>query len=145
MTDDPQNKSAPLAVSKIPPYPIAVEIFMLESEPSEKGNPPKKEKPMKGSIVKMTDIGFLMKVETIRFYKVGETFIVQFRLPVVNADVRCQGKVVKTYDAVESIVAQGTSQKVEKLYTVEIHFKNIIAKEKTAIHSYLIKSGQKKF
>lgn len=121
MAENPQKKSAS-SISKIAPYPIAVEIFKEEGKP-----------PLKANIVKMTEIGFLMKIETIHFYKVGEVFTLQFKLPVVNSIVRCEGKVMKTYDA------------VDKLYTVEIHFKNIMDREKTAIVSYLSKSGQKKF
>lgn len=119
MAEKPKNEFA-AGVSKIPPYPIPVEIFKLEGKP-----------PLKGSIVKMTSIGFLMKVETLHFYKVAETFHLQFQLPVVSTVVRCEGKVMKTYDA------------VDKLYTVEIHFKNIMDREKNAIKSYLAKSGQR--
>lgn len=119
MAEKPKNEIA-AGISKIPPYPIPVEIFKIEGKP-----------PLKGNIVKMTQIGFLMRVETLHFYKVGETFHLQFQLPVVSTVVRCEGQVVKTYDA------------VEKLYTVEIHFKNILGREKMAIKSYLEKSGQK--
>lgn len=134
MAEDSQNKSATSGISKIPPYPIPIEISHIEEKP-----------PLKGNIVKMTEIGFLMKVETIHFYKVGEILKIQFKLPVVNTVVRCEGKVVKTYDAIDSIVDNVVSRTVEKLYTVEIHFRNIMEKEKASIISYLFKSGQKKF
>lgn len=117
------------SVHKIAPYPILVELTKVEGQP-----------PLKGSIVKMTEVGFLMKVDTIHFYKVGENLHLQFKLPVVNATVRCDGKVIKTYDAMEAV-----GELKGKLYTVEIHFKNIIEKEKAAVVSYLVKSGQKKF
>ncbi len=116
-------------VQKVAPYPIAVSITKVEGQP-----------PMKGSIVKMTEIGFLMKVDTINFYKVGENFHISFQLPVNHANVRCDGKVIKTYDSMEIV-----KETKEKLYTVEIDFKNMIEKEKNAIISYLVKSGQKKF
>lgn len=122
------GKTSPL-VHKVAPYPIAIELTKVEGQP-----------PMKGSIVKMTEVGFLMKVDTIHFYKVGENIHLTFKLPVVNSTVRCDGKVIKTYDAMEAV---GESK--EKLYTVEIHFKNMIEKEKASVISYLVKSGQKKF
>ncbi len=127
MTDSGNSSNS---VKKVSPYPIAVELWKVEGQPK-----------WAGSIVKMTEIGFLMKVETLKFYKVGEDFHLEFKLPVVSAVIRCLGKVIKTYDALEAVSAKQTT----KLYTVEIHFKNMIEQEKHSVMQYLVRSGQKKY
>jgi hypothetical protein len=118
------------SVQKIAPYPIEVNLWKVDGTP-----------PWKGSIVKMTEVGFLMRVTTLKFYKVSEDLQLEFTLPVVGSHIRCHGKVVKTYDAVEAAGPKDLS----KFYTVEVHFKAMIEKEKQAIIKYLVKSGQKKF
>ena len=121
--------SADADVRRIAPYPFAVDLLMVEGQP-----------PLKGMIVKMTDIGFLMKVET-SFYKVSQKYQINFVLPVMEVMVRCQAKVVKTYDGIEQLSKEGS----KKQYIVELHFIELPSTAKTSINSYLHKSGQKKF
>ena len=135
MADDSQSKNSPkpTIVQRVAPYPIPVDIVKVEGQPPQKQN-----------IVKMTEIGFLMKVDAKYFYKVGENIHLTFTLPVVQATVRCDGKIVKTYDAIESIIDLQPKKQVTKMYTVEVHFTKILEQERRAISNYLLKSGQKK-
>jgi hypothetical protein len=123
------NESAEAEVRKVAPYPFAVQITRGEGQPF-----------MMGQIVKMTEIGFLMKVDGNQYYKVGEVYTVYFELPATRDDVSSAAKVIKTYDAVEIIAGQKI-----KIHTIEMHFKEIPDKERRHIHSYLVKSGQKKY
>lgn len=113
-------------VRKISPYPI--EVAVIKEGP-----------PAQGQIMKLTDVGFLMKVPSTQFYKVGENCQVQFELPVVHETVKAQCKVVKTYDSIEK--AGGVQAKVR---TIEMHFKTLAEGDRLHILNYLAKSGQKK-
>lgn len=117
-------------VVRISPYPFGVDLLKMEGQP-----------PMKGQVVKLTEIGFLMKVDTLNFYKVSEKYQLNFVLPVMEVSIRSQGKVVKTYDGIE----QFNKETNKKQYLVEIHFIELPSNAKTSISNYLHKSGQKKF
>lgn len=119
-----------IEVKKVSPYPFEVQLTKAEGVP-----------PSKGMIVKMTDFGFLMRVESIHC-KVGENYQLSFMLPVLDTSVRAQGKVVKTYDGIEQMNKKDASK---KHYIVELHFIELPSTAKTSINNYLVKSGQKKF
>ncbi len=119
------------AVRKVAPYPIDVEISKVEGQPV----------PLQGQILKLTDVGFLMKVNATHFYKVGENYSIYFEIPVVGFPVETIVRVVKTYDAMEVV----TKNQKTKMYTIEMHFKNLPSQDKTNINSFLVKIGQKKF
>ena len=118
-------------VKRVAPYPISVEIVKVEGQP-----------PQKGHIVKLTEVGFLMKIQNQGFYKVGENYEVQFDVPVSDVTVKSTARVIKTYDAA---VEASTAKHMEKMYTGEMHFKILSDRSKVAISTYLVKSGQKKF
>ena len=124
---DPKD-GAPVEIKKVAPYPIAIDLFK-EDAPT----------PFKGQIVKMTEIGFLMKVEQ-NVFKVGGTYDILFELPVVKSEIHGQARVIKTYDSLD-----GNKASMTKMYTVEMHFKGLDDEQKRAIGSYLVKSGQKKY
>ena len=115
---------------KVAPYPIAISILRSEGMPL-----------LAGAILKLTDVGFLMRVDETQFYKVAETLQqVSFELPVLGTRVRSAGKVVKTYDGLESMTKAG----LKKMKTIEVHFLNLSDENKRNIHSFLVKSGQSK-
>lgn len=114
-------------IRKIPPYPILAQLVRLDLPGAS----------YMAHIVKLTEHGFLMKVESSVF-KVGDSYQVSFSLPLLGNTITSQSKVIKTYDAIESVVGK----ELKKLYTVEIHFKDLPAKDKPIIKSYLIRSGQ---
>lgn len=118
-----------VAVKKIAPYPIPADIIKVEGQP-----------PFKAQIVKLTDFGFLAKVEMTHFYQVGENYQMQFSMPLTHETIRSSVKVIKTYDAIESIVG---TEKI-KMYTVEMHFLNISDMHKRIIQQFLVKIGQTK-
>jgi hypothetical protein len=121
-------KPAPAPVKKVAAYPIEVSILKSEGPGT-----------LKGQIVKLTDIGFLMKVDAAQFYKVGESYQVLFALPLDSENIKVEVKVIKTYDTMEVV---GKNQVKNK--TIEMHFKNIAVTDRSNINSYLVKSGQKK-
>lgn len=106
------------AVKKVAPYPIPLDVVKVEGQP-----------PLKESIVKLTDIGFLMRVEANHFYKVGEDYSFRFQLPVLGTEIRAGGKVIKTYAN-------------PREHLVEIHFVALGDRERSAIHNFLVKIGQ---
>ena len=117
------------SIKKIAPYPIHADIIKAEGQPL-----------FKADIVKLTDFGFLAKVDVTHFYKVGENYEVRFVLPVSLQSISSAVKIIKTYDAIESIVG---TEKI-KMYTVEMHFTNISDSHKKQILNFLVKIGQTK-
>jgi hypothetical protein len=115
-------------VQKVAPYPIDVSVMKTEGEPL-----------VLGQIVKLTEIGFLMKVDASQFYRVGESRVVQFSLPVIGTLVSASVVVVKTYG---DLAGPGASKVTSR--TIEMHFRNLSAAHKAQIETYLVKSGQKK-
>ena len=120
----------PKGVKIVPAYPIHVEIVQAEGTP-----------PLTGQILKLTEIGFLMRVNTSHFYKVGESYTIQFEIPVVGFPVATVVRVIKTYDAMEAVNKKQTT----KTYTIEMHFKALPTQDRLNINNFLVKSGQKKF
>lgn len=125
------NKSGPADPSqKVAPYPILVGIVRTDGTP-----------PSSGHILKLTDIGFLMRVEESQFYKVGENLHqISFEIPVLGSRVRTAGKVIKTYDGLEQMTKEG----MKKMKTVEVHFLSLSDENRRNIHSFLVKIGQTK-
>jgi hypothetical protein len=120
------GKAGPAVLLKVAPYPIEVSIL-------RPGNPA----PFKGSIVKLTEFGFLMRVGSELFFSVGETQTVEFVIPVLNHRLSCNTRVIKTYD---SMAFSAT----EKLKMVELHFVSLPLAHTEAIRKYLVNSGQAK-
>jgi hypothetical protein len=120
--------SAP-KVKHVAPYPIAIRIMKAEGQP-----------PLLGNIVKITEFGFLMKVDGSQLYKVGDECKVSFELPAIHQVITTDTKVMKTYDGYE---ISGTKSKV-KINTIEMHFKTLSGEHRKHLENYLVQSGQKK-
>ena len=116
----------PAIQQKIAPYPIDASILRA-SNPA----------PVKGSIVKLTEFGFLMRVAADHFYSVGETQQVELTLPATTHKIQNNTLVMKTYDAMAYSVT-------DKLKMVELHFVNLPLEHVKAIRKYLVASGQAK-
>jgi len=122
------SSTAEANVRHVAPYPIAIRIVMAEGQP-----------PIEGAIVKMTEIGFLMKVKGAQLFHVADLCQLSFELPATHAFVNTPGKVIKTYDGFETV---GRNQ--VKVLTVEIHFTALSDDHRSSIEKYLVQSGQKK-
>jgi hypothetical protein len=124
----PDATGSDLDIKKVKPYPIACSVARKEGEP-----------PFPAHILKMTEIGFLMKVGGDHFFKVGEKAIVEFELPVFHQKMKHDVKVIKTYHAFERI----SEHKTEKVFTVEMHFVSLKHLQKVTIKEFIQKIGQK--
>jgi hypothetical protein len=125
---DTKLKGSPktTVVQKVNSYPIEILI-------TRHNNPA----PVKGSIVKLTEIGFLLRVAADHFYSVGENQSVDFQIPVYHYKIQCPTLVMKTYDS----MAYSAS---EKLKIVEMHFVNLPQEHSKAIRKFLVNIGQVK-
>lgn len=133
-TETPESSSAPdtpqaSSIIKVAPYPFLIELFAKEGVP-----------PFKAQVVKMTDFGLLMKADSSHFYKVSESYSAVLHLPGLQNPTKVTAQVIKTYDA---MTTTGGPQ-VNKHYVVELHFKHLTDTERSAINTYLVRSGQKK-
>jgi hypothetical protein len=106
------------SVKKITSMSISVDVMKAEGQP-----------PLKESIVKLTEIGFLMKVEAQHFYKVGEDYLLRFQLPVANILIQTHGKVIKVYSNLRE-------------HLVEVHFRTLGDRERAALSGFLKKLSQ---
>lgn len=128
MPKDPSQKSAPAKVKKISPYPFDGEILRADGTP-----------PVKGSIVKIVEIGFLIRV-TQPIFLVGENCTARFELPAVRVFFNELMKCVKTYDAHETY--EGPNKNSVKSYLVEFQFLQIGPEKKAAISQFCRTIGQ---
>ena len=115
-------------VVKKQPYPFSALIVKTPGAP-----------PLRGQILKVTDIGFLIEVGSEHFFKVGDNHSVEFDVPSTHVTVEAPIKVIKTYDMM-TVQEAGA---IGKVYTVEMHFRSLEDDEKNAIHHFLKKIGQK--
>lgn len=115
-------------VKKITPYPIQ-SILIKSSDPT----------PRNVAIVKLVEHGFLIQADIHYLFQVGDLYEVKFEIPVIHIKVQNSCKVIKTYDAIESVVK---GQK-NKLHTAELHFINLPSDLKIRINEFLSKIGQK--
>ncbi|MCB0415778.1 MAG: hypothetical protein KDD50_15680 [Bdellovibrionales bacterium] len=110
---------SPVVKKKVQPYPI--EALISSGTGSIKIN-----------IVKLTLTGYLADVGSSLF-KVGESFNIQFVIPVLNKTIISPVKIIKTYD---SWGASLPDQKVTHI--VEMHFLSLPESHKEAIRRFLI-------
>jgi hypothetical protein len=127
-----RQKTAPPsnAVAAIPgkvSYPVDVDLI-------KEGYPIFKTK-----IVKLELIGFLIRFDQQAYFKVGEFYICQFKLPISEENFRIKCRVIKTYDAID--VVQG--EQTVKLFTVELHFVDLVDQQKRVIKKFMERTGQK--
>jgi hypothetical protein len=123
-----QSAASDANVRHVAPYPISIQVVKVAGQPA-----------VTGSIVRLTEIGFLMKVDGSQFFKVGETCQFNFELPVIHATIQAEGKIIKTYDGIDRV--GGASVKVR---TVEVHFKALPGDQRNHLDNYLVQSAQKK-
>lgn len=118
-----QQKSAkkeatpPVVTKKHRPYPIEI---VLRSQGIE----------VKGRIVKLVEIGFLMEHEFP--IKVHQLFDFTFNLPVQRTPLSGQGVVVKTHDQF-----RGELGKDKNYHIAELHFKDLHPQKLYAITQFL--------
>lgn len=122
------NQTMDDVVKKVSPYPIQAHLNLVEGQP-----------PFKAHIVKLTDFGFLMQCDRSHYYRVAETYVVQFVIPVFDQGVKAKAKVIKTYDGIEAKIGKD----IVKAMTVEMHFVELATSQKEAIRQFLAKIGQK--
>lgn len=120
---------APVKVVKVKPYPFPAEIFKQEGAP-----------PSKVKILRLTEIGFLLRAEKDQFFKVGQNLSIRFFLPVLHRTITTSVKVIKTYD----ILDQQISGALEKRYTVEMHFRGLETEHKQWILDFIAHTEDKK-
>jgi hypothetical protein len=90
---------------------------------------------IKGNIVKLTKVGFL--IETEKSLTVSGQFTVSFELPVSLETVTCVGVVVKVYSRYG-----GEPGKLKSHALNEIHFKSLSGEQSQRIHQFLVKIKQ---
>ncbi len=128
-----------VVVKKVKPYPISCELFKAEGQPG-----------IECDIVKLTDIGFLVRIAPQHKFKVFDKLICQFMIPVDSIFMEEKVKVIKTYHGMETgatpqQVVKGvvSAPPVEKVSTMELHFYELKPFHKETIQNFLTKIGQK--
>jgi len=128
-----------VVVKKVQPYPIHCELFKAEGQPG-----------IACDIVKLTEIGFLIKIAPQHRFRVFDKLICQFMIPVDSIFMEEKVKVIKTYHGLDT--ASSPSQPVkgliaapntEKVTTMELHFYELKPFHKETIQNFLTKIGQK--
>lgn len=123
------HEQEPVEIKKIKPYPFSVQIL-------KDGAPP-----VRAKAHLLTDLGLIIKIAGRHIFKVGDNLNIEFDVPSTAATIKDQVKIVKTYDNYDSVVSpQGTK---EKIYTLELHFRNLSVSGKSAIQEFVKKIGQK--
>jgi hypothetical protein len=127
-TPNQTDPSAPAQVVKVKPYPFDIEVIKGEGIP-----------PVKGKVLKLTDVGFLMRTVVEHHFKVHDNHQVRFELPVVHHSFNEKVKVIKTYDSAE---AKGPKE-IVKLFTIEMHFLELSKRKREEILKFIKAIGQK--
>ncbi len=102
-------------------YPIATSILT-----------PASPTPVRGEILKLTNLGFLVQVATPQNWQTGDRMQVQFELPGVARDYDEPVKVIKAYLK----WVQGPSEKL-KVQIFEMHFLSLAASKKLVIDQFV--------
>lgn len=131
-------------VKAVAAYPIAATLAKKDAATP----------PVSGQIVKMVEHGFLVKTAAGPLFKVSDEWTVQFEFPVTHVKVESGCVVVKTYDSFDSqsssqssppvVLQNNQTNSAQKLYIIELHFKNLSTVQRKSIEDYLVASGQKK-
>lgn len=115
-------------VLKVQPYPFSILVSKVEGVP-----------PLRGQVLKLTEVGLIMRVPGDQFFKVGENLPkVEFDIPTTDVTLVEPVKVMKTWD---NLADSGVG--LEKVNTVELHFRTITHEKKSAIFEFIKKIGQK--
>ena len=123
------KKNDALKTVRKKPYPFGVLLKVGEVA-----------QPLRTQAMKMTTIGMLVKLTSQLHFKVGTNVELEFDVPTFGHTVKTAAKVIKTYDAIKG----DSVEKLGKEYLLEVHFKNIQAKDVECIDNFLAKIGQKK-
>lgn len=115
-------------VVKLQPYPISALVVKTEGAP-----------PLRGQIMKLTEVGVLLRMGKEHFFKVGGNHAIEFDVPTTHITVHAPTKVVKTYDN----FADASAQAHEKVYIVEMHFRSLDEEALKTIRYFVKKIGQK--
>lgn len=128
--DNPDSEASDgVVIKKIKPYPFEIQVFVKEGAP-----------PVIGAVLKVTDVGFLMRVEQkAHHFLVGTDHKVKFRLPGTPYEFDELTKVIKTYDSMDF---EGAKSPV-KHYTVEMHFRSMSREQEGHLMQFLKAIQQK--
>lgn len=119
------NPKEKVIVKKVKAFPIPINLSVAEGQP-----------PIKGEILRLTLVGFQMTCKE-RMFKVGETFIAAFSLPVLKLSIKEVVVVAKTYDTfLDASVS-------EKTRITEIHFKSLSLENEKSIRNFMHAIGLK--
>lgn len=103
-------------------YPIATSLLT-----------PASPTPIKGEILKLTNLGFLVQVVTPQNWQTGDRAQVQFQLPGVARDYDEPVKVIKAYLK----WAQSEGAEKVKVQIFEMHFLSLAASKKLVIDQFV--------
>ncbi len=119
-------------VKKVKPYPISCGIMKAEGQPM-----------ISCEIVKLTEIGFHLRIPSGPLLRAGDNLFCSFALPGVEAQISEKVKVIKVYHGLESLLpGQTPPAPGEKSSTIELHFRALDAIPRGSIQKFLKKIGQ---
>lgn len=130
-TDAAKKEAIPegVVVKKIKPYPFEALVLVKDGAP-----------PVKVAVLKITDVGFLMRVEQgAHHFLVGDDHRATFRLPGTPYAFNELMKVIKTYDSMDFERAKS----FVKHYTVEMHFRSLSREQEGRLMQFLKAIHQK--
>ena len=121
-TQNQNENDQEVIVQKVKPYPFDIEILKAEGTP-----------PIKGIVLKLTQIGFIMRTSQDHHFVVADMHKARFELPNLNVGFNEAVKVIKTYDTVGEV----KGKTLIKSYLVEMHFLSLSSKKNKDILSFL--------
>lgn len=116
-------------VKKVKPYPFSIQLL-------RDGQPP-----LRAKVHLLTDIGVIVKIAGQHIFKVGDNLNVEFDVPTTDRTIKESVKIIKTIDNYDGTA--NTQSALEKIYTIELHFRNLNLLGREAIHNFVKKIGQK--
>lgn len=125
----------PVAVKLVKAYPIPCAVFRAEGQPL-----------IPCEILKLTEIGFLIRIGSEHLLRVSDKLHCQFHLPVEDTLVQSHVKVIKTYLGLGSSAKAHASPghiSGEKVSTVELHFVGLPVRLNEEIQKFIRTIGQK--
>lgn len=119
------NPKEKVVVKKVKAFPIPIDLWVAEGQPLTKGE-----------ILRLTLVGLQMTCKD-RMFKVGETLIATFTLPVLKLSIKEVVVVAKTYDTfLDASVS-------EKTRITEFHFKTLSLDNEKSIRNFMHAIGLK--
>lgn len=124
---DQHGKESRVQVVRVQAYPIDGALVKVEGQPA-----------IPIQIVRLTEVGFLAKL--FGYMKVGDTYNVSFKIPVLETRIAESVRVIKTYESLDGYSALPGAKKG---ITVEFHFKNVSDASRSGVKEFISKIGQK--